>query len=239
VFERLTEKGKQYTESHHRRLHYYKTVDAHDGSKLFAPRITANPNPNPRAPDQSTISNAHLASVDEFLYQDAKDRELRLQQKSQEYEEQLAQSANSSKMNELSQQLLQQRADKQVRKLFTSIDKKHQNVFYYEELFEFLQSSSCLAHLATKQSVHVTQLCWKVFNHFQENSIHLDDFIITCKAFLLHKSFSSVRSYIKNREQRRIEEMLDESGQGVYAARDTTLESLKKSEVEEFKRLLK
>jgi hypothetical protein len=55
----------------------------------------------------------------------------------------------------------------------------------------------------------------------------------------LHKSFSSVRSYIKNREQRRIEEMLDESGQGVYAARDTTLESLKKSEVEEFKRLLK
>ncbi|RYH28887.1 hypothetical protein EON65_10470 [archaeon] len=89
VHERLYEKGKEYHESHQRRLDYYSSVDMNDGSKLFAPRIVHQAHDVHAASTQNPAHNAHVASADEFLYQDAKDRELRLQQLKQSYSQQV------------------------------------------------------------------------------------------------------------------------------------------------------
>eukprot|EP00981_Chlorochromonas_danica_P008856 scaffold2320_cov168-Ochromonas_danica.AAC.8 len=174
VYERLVEKGKEYEESHRRRKEFYSSIDLNDGRKLFTPRLAGGSHQSPQtssAPAAGPAVAAVEASVEDFLYQDAKDREIRLQQRARDEAAQLASSASSKKMNPLSASLLQQRAEKQALRLFSVMDKDGNGIIGYEDVQSELQmerpaallwrllDSSNEGQCSQEVSCHVLKLC--------------------------------------------------------------------------------
>jgi hypothetical protein len=120
---RLYESSKMYQESHEKRLVQFSTYDD-DGNRLFVPRINRK-GEQPSTPlsshgrkpggeavaagDSSVISQASNIGADEFLYQDAKDRELRHQIRLQSYEQELSKESQKPKINSTSEKMLRRK----------------------------------------------------------------------------------------------------------------------------------
>jgi hypothetical protein len=122
---RLYESSKMYQESHEKRLIQFSTYDD-DGNRLFVPRINRKgeqlstplssngKRPNSvesavTAGDSSVVSQTSNIGADEFLYQDAKDRELRHQIRLQSYEQELTKESQKPKINSTSEKMLRRK----------------------------------------------------------------------------------------------------------------------------------
>lgn len=68
-------------------------------------------------------------TADEFLYQDAKDREIRHANLIQQYQTEAQQAASANKMNATSHKLLKRRTERSVSALFTVIDTNADDTF--------------------------------------------------------------------------------------------------------------
>lgn len=106
------------------------------GRKLFSPEInrgrtpTSSVNTSAVHSQQSSMAPpVNTVSAEEFLYQDAKDREIRHANLVLQYQTEAQQAANTKKINTASLQLLKKRARTSVSALFTLIDTNADDVF--------------------------------------------------------------------------------------------------------------
>lgn len=114
---RLSEKAKEYRDLKEQRKYQYTMFDD-SGRKLFSPEINRGRNA-PGSLNQSFHSHGssvtapapqvNTVSADEFLYQDAKDREIRHQNLILQYREEAQQAANLKKVNTTSYKLLKRK----------------------------------------------------------------------------------------------------------------------------------
>mmetsp|Transcript_16949 Transcript_16949/g.37688 ORF Transcript_16949/g.37688 Transcript_16949/m.37688 type:complete len:257 (+) Transcript_16949:118-888(+) len=101
AYMRLTEQGKQYDQLKEQRRQQHGMYDD-SGRRLFTPAI----NRSVEAPPPLTGD----AGADEYLYQDARDREERYRMRSRESQREAALVASASKMNASSVALIRRRA---------------------------------------------------------------------------------------------------------------------------------
>lgn len=127
---RLTEKATLYRKSKETRRRHSQIYDD-DGNRLFSPEINRKSNKNSSTtvgvsaePSMTSIMSPAVNTVtaDEFLYQDAKDRELRHQNLIASYQEDAQNTANVKKMNSLSHRLLRRKIERSAAILFTMMD---------------------------------------------------------------------------------------------------------------------
>jgi hypothetical protein len=114
VHVRLTEKAKQYQDSHEKRVQQFTMFDD-DGNRLFVPKINTSQKTNHSGGGGGDLNESSEMSVkstigaDEFLYQDAKDREIRHQNRIAQYEQKIAKDSQSAKINKNSEKMLRRR----------------------------------------------------------------------------------------------------------------------------------
>lgn len=119
VHVRLSEKAKVYQDSMDRKRAFYDQYDD-SGNRLFQPQIksTAKFSKSITSMDSSKFDpinsfdskdHHNTIGVDEYLYQDAKEREFRLQNLVSNYEQELQNSVNCKKVNEKSSKLLKRK----------------------------------------------------------------------------------------------------------------------------------
>lgn len=184
VYDRLVEKGKEYEESHRRRKEFYSSIDLNDGRKLFTPRLAGSHQPQTAPAGPAAVE----ASVEDFLYQDAKDREIRLQQRARDEAAQLASSASSKKMNPLSASLLQQRAEKQALRLFLAMDKDGNGMIGYDDVQSELQMQRPAAVL------------WRLLDPSNGGQCCQEVGCYVLKLCVGHQSWDTLQSALKSKE---------------------------------------
>jgi hypothetical protein len=115
VHVRLTEKAKQYQDSHEKRVQQFTMFDD-DGNRLFVPKINTSQKTSHSGGggggdlnESSEMSVKSNIGADEFLYQDAKDREIRHQNRITQYEQKIAKDSQSAKINKNSEKMLRRR----------------------------------------------------------------------------------------------------------------------------------
>ena len=114
----MNEKAKYYQDQAEKRKVMFSQYDD-DGNRLFQPRINTNAMPNNSKASissqlhksEDTIHSYQGSNVgaDEYLYQDAKDRELRMQNRIERYEESISKETNITKMNSSSEKMLRRK----------------------------------------------------------------------------------------------------------------------------------
>ena len=104
---RLNDKAKAYEDAKEKRKVQFSTFDD-DGNRLFTPKINSKRSTRSthEPSDASVQSNI---GADEFLYQDAKDRELRFQNRIAKYEEDIAKESSITKINSNSEKMLRRK----------------------------------------------------------------------------------------------------------------------------------
>ncbi len=110
VHVRLSEKAKVYNDAMEKRKVQFSTYDD-DGNRLFVPRINSQkPAYLSKNVDDSVVSQpSSNIGADEFLYQDAKDREVRHQSRIISYQQEIAKDVNAHKMNSSSEKMLRKK----------------------------------------------------------------------------------------------------------------------------------
>lgn len=134
--ERLYQQAKHSEDSKHQRKLQLKNFDF-EGNRLFVPNIKKDRKKGTmsHSPDAGMLtpvnSNSHslpggdqgspvdTVAVDEFLYQDARDRESRIRMRNQLLKEEIAAAASKKKINGLSTVLLKKKAVQSVAIFFT------------------------------------------------------------------------------------------------------------------------
>lgn len=126
---RLSEKGREYAEQLEQRKQHFHTYDD-SGQRLFRPKIIPQIKPTPLPSSMMSTTTASTPAVayqtaqyplpasepvnnmsaDDFLYQDAKDREQRLKELIAQQEQERQEAASRSKVNKASQKMLIQKA---------------------------------------------------------------------------------------------------------------------------------
>jgi uncharacterized protein YceH (UPF0502 family) len=71
------------------------------------------------------MPGAITVTAEEFLYQDAKDREIRHMHLIAKYDEEAANAANATKMNNNSRNMLKQKSERSIAALFSLMDTDH------------------------------------------------------------------------------------------------------------------
>lgn len=181
VYDRLYAKASEYSQAASKRAEYYSSVDLSDGSRLFTPRLPAH---------SRALMTPSEVSADRFLYQDAKDRELRLAQLTEAADEQLAAAADF-KMLSTSSHLLAAKADRQARRLFLLMHPAG-GALTYEEVAKCLDT----ALADTPEEVRAARLA-SFWNAFGLAEVPHDVFIVTVRALLLHRPVSGIAAALK------------------------------------------
>lgn len=70
----------------------------------------------------SSFSQNNTLSADDFLYQDAKNREIRLQNLIHSYEKEIKNESETKKVNKTSEKLLEKKIEKQINNLIYLIN---------------------------------------------------------------------------------------------------------------------
>jgi len=112
---RLNERAKVYSDSIERKRMFYQQFDD-NGTRLFQPSVKHTASfkhssfmDSTRFDSTSGSALQNNLGVDEYLYQDAKDREFRLQNLVSTYDEDLRKSINSSKVNPNSSKMVKRK----------------------------------------------------------------------------------------------------------------------------------
>lgn len=125
---RLQEKGKQYNERQVQRVANGRLYDA-DGRRLFQPQI-----PKHTTAGELGKGPGNNVSADEYLYRDARNREIRMQQRVVEAQHELLSEVNARKINPKSAQLLKKRAEREIRSIFEYLDSGNQGELSFQDV---------------------------------------------------------------------------------------------------------
>lgn len=103
VFERLSQKGVEYSKAREEKSTYYRHHDS-NGTKLFQPRLSKS-----SLDIISSVEASNSISAPEYLYRDAKDRREKLKERSKMAQKEVEDCANSKKISAQSQLLLKKK----------------------------------------------------------------------------------------------------------------------------------
>lgn len=271
VHVRLSEKAKEYRESKERMKVQYTYFDD-SGRKLFSPEInrgrtpTNSVNTSAVHSQQSSVAPpVNTVSAEEFLYQDAKDREIRHANLVLQYQTKAQQAANTKKMNSTSLQLLKKRTRTSVSALFTLIDTNADDVFGkcgvvcsacrtawsvtclcvgvrcvrvdYQDFTLFLERTKLWDGKQHEGFLRDQQILWNCFDHYNAGVVYRADFQQLGYCFLMHKSPQGALESFRRHEERQREEVEASQG-GESFARTSRFPSMREKDLQSFRKLL-
>eukprot|EP01033_Poteriospumella_lacustris_P001984 gene1984-1443_t len=243
VHVRLSEKAKEYRESKERMKVQYTYFDD-SGRKLFSPEInrgrtpTNSVNTSAVHSQQSSVAPpVNTVSAEEFLYQDAKDREIRHANLVLQYQTKAQQAANTKKMNSTSLQLLKKRTRTSVSALFTLIDTNADDVFDYQDFTLFLERTKLWDGKQHEGFLRDQQILWNCFDHYNAGVVYRADFQQLGYCFLMHKSPQGALESFRRHEERQREEVEASQG-GESFARTSRFPSMREKDLQSFRKLL-
>ena len=200
VYERLNEEGKKYAKEQQKRKKQAKLYDE-EGHRLFTPSInrhasTITPQHRVHGSEMMMITPSSISlsptredrhtpiyippqpntvSADEFLYQDAKDRELRQKHLILKYEEDAKKAANVHKINMSSEKLLKQRMERHSRHVFALFDRDNDERIVYEDVIAVMEHYPLFD--STEQMIKAKELFWMVVDH---HKVSHQSFFLNC-----------------------------------------------------------
>jgi hypothetical protein len=127
VGRRLYNQHARMQESKARQSENVKQFDPRTGQRMFSPLISAKS--KALVPAASNELDAH-----EFMYRDAVEREERLRQQELRAREEAERTAAKSKLNNQSDRILKQRAERETRALFDYLDQENRGTVSYDDI---------------------------------------------------------------------------------------------------------
>eukprot|EP01038_Epipyxis_sp_PR26KG_P004680 gene4680-6574_t len=195
VHDRLYSKAKEYEESRERKRMHSKFYDLTNGEKLFSPVINRHNKDNNNSFDDfsepNNNTNNNNVPVDEFLYQDAKDREQRSRLRFLDAKEEVESVANANKMNTASAALLKKKAEREARMVFNCMDLNELNELTFDDIHRATESRCSYGQLTDEQFYHISEVVWAILDYSKTGLVSCEQFLAIATPLLLHHSIAA------------------------------------------------